>query len=228
MRIKESTGGAEKPRRILIVDDHPVVRHGLAQLIDQEPDLVVCGQAQDTHKALAAVKSLNPDLVVTDLTMPGGEGLEYVKQLCAGFPSLTVLVLSIHDEEVYAERVLRAGGRGYIMKSAGGQKLLQAIRRVLRGKVYLSEEMSAKILNSYGARHKRAGYSKIGNLTDREFEVFQLIGQGMTTREIAQKLHLSPKTVDTHRRHIREKLQLESNAELTRYALRWAVTEDLI
>jgi DNA-binding NarL/FixJ family response regulator len=204
------------------------VRHGLVQLIDQEPDLVVCGQAEDTRKALAAVKSLNPDLVVTDLSMPGNDSLEYIKQMCTSYPSLKVLVLSIHDEEIYAERVLRGGARGYIMKNAGGNKLLEAIRRVLTGKVYLSEEMSAKILNSYGARRKRAGYSKIGNLTDREFEVFQLIGQGMITREIGQQLHMSPKTVDTHRRHIRERLRLDSNAELTRYALRWAVTEDLI
>jgi DNA-binding NarL/FixJ family response regulator len=215
-------------RRILVVDDHPITRHGLTQLISHEPDLVVCGEADSASRALAAIESLKPDLVLADISMPGKSGLALIKDMQALHRDVPVLVMSMHDETIFAERVLRAGGRGYIMKSEGGLELLKAVRQVLQGKVYLSEKMSDQILDVFTRRRPPSSHSELGLLTDREFEVFELIGQGLTTREISQRLHLSPKTVDTHRLHIKEKLQLRNVPELMKYAVRWAATQDFI
>ena len=214
-------------KKILIVDDHPFMRAGLAQLIDRQPDLTVCGEAGDPATAGREVEKSPPDLVLTDITMPGRSGLEFIKDLKALHPDLPILVVSMHDEVIYAERALRAGARGYIMKEAGGENLLTAIRQVLSGQIYVSLRMSAKILDGITARRPRGSNSPIEKLSDREFEIFQLIGQGKTTREVADQLHLSPKTVDVHRGHIKEKLELKDATSLVRHAVRWVETQQL-
>lgn len=221
--MKKKSAPAQK--RILIVDDHPMMRQGLAQLIGAEPDLAVCGEAEDAGRALDAVGALKPDLVLVDISLPGKNGLELIKDFQAIQPGLSVLVISMHDESLYAERVLRAGGRGYIMKQEGGKKLMQAIRQVLDGKIYVSEKMSAEILEMISGRRSGAAGSPVEKLTDRELEVFQLIGQGKSTREIAEKLHLSVKTVDVHRANIKAKLKLASATELVRFAVRWTESQ---
>ena len=219
---------APEASRILIVDDHPMTRFGIARLIEQEADLAVCGEAASAQCALAAVKALKPRLVLADLTMPGGEGLEFIKDMRAFHPGIVVLVVSMHDESLYAERALRAGAHGYIMKNEGGEKLVEAIRHVLRGKTYLSESMSSRVMDIFSTRHRRGYDSILGKLTDREFEVFRLLGQGLTTREIGERLRLSTKTVETHRLHVRQKLQLKSGPGLIKYAVRWVGSQGLI
>ena len=216
---------ASRRTQILIVDDHPMMRQGLAQLIGLEPDLAVCGEAENAGGALDAIGTLKPDLVLADISLPGKNGLELIKDFQTIQPGLPVLVISMHDESLYAERVLRAGGRGYIMKQEGGKKLMQAIRQVLDGKIYVSEKMSADILEIFSGRRAGAESSPLEKLTDREFEIFQLIGQGQRTRDIAEKLHLSVKTVDAHRANIKTKLKLNSATELVRYAVRWAESQ---
>jgi DNA-binding NarL/FixJ family response regulator len=215
-------------KELLIVDDHPMTRAGLAQLINKQPDMEVCGEAGNPAEALNLIPNCHPDLVVTDITMPGRSGVEFIKDMLALHAALPVLVVSMHDELIYAERMLRAGARGYIMKEAGGEKLLVAIRLVLSGQVYVSERMSAKLLDSLTGRRPRGSSSPIEKLSDREFEVFQLIGQGKSTRDIARQLHLSPKTVDVHRAHIKEKLELKDATSLVRHAVRWVETRDAV
>jgi DNA-binding NarL/FixJ family response regulator len=212
-------------RRILLVDDHPFMRAGLAQLIDRQADLMACGEAGNPVEAFQMLAAAKPDLVLSDLTMPGRSGLEFIKDLLAANAGLAVLVVSMHDEVVYAERALRAGARGYIMKEAGGENLLAAIRQILRGEVYVSPRLSARILEGMTGAKPRGSSSPIEQLTDREFEVFQLIGQGKSTRDIAEQLHLSPKTVDVHRSHIKEKLELKDVTALVRHAVRWVETQ---
>jgi DNA-binding NarL/FixJ family response regulator len=208
-------------RRILLVDDHPLTRHGLAQLIAQQADLAVCGEAGRAEEVLDSVRSLRPDLVLVDVTLPGKPGLELIKDLATMFPEVPVLVFSMHDESLYAERALRAGARGYVMKSVGGEEMLRAIRHVLAGKVYLSQDLSGRILDSLSGNVRRPA-GALSVMSDREFEVFQLVGEGLSTREIGLRLHISGKTVETHRLRIREKLGLRNPAELTKYAVRWA------
>ncbi|MBU6402778.1 MAG: response regulator transcription factor [Verrucomicrobia bacterium] len=215
----------KKRTRILVVDDHPIMRQGLAQLIELEPDLTVCGEAESASHALAALDLRRPDLVLLDISLPDKNGLELIKDIQAIRPGLAVLVISMHDESLYAERVLRAGGRGYIMKQEGGKKLMHAIRQVLSGQIYVSEKMSAKILELFSGHRSKAARSPIEALTDREFEVFQLIGQGQGTRQIAQLLHLSPKTVEVHRANIKEKLAQPTSTELIRFAVRWTESQ---
>ena len=201
-----------------------MMRAGLEQLINRQPDLIVCGEAGNPNEAFDQLAK-KPDLLLTDLTLPGRGGIEFIKDLNVLHPDLSILVVSMHDEVVYAERCLRAGARGYIMKESGSENLLIAIRRVLEGQPYLSPMMSDRVLNSLSARKPRGSDSPIQALSDREFEVFQLIGQGKSTREIAEQLHLSSKTVDVHRTHIREKLELKDATALARYAIRWLETQ---
>jgi DNA-binding NarL/FixJ family response regulator len=214
-------------KNVLIVDDHPFMRAGLALLINRQPDLCVCGEAGDPAAALTELAKSRVDLVVTDLTMPGRSGLDFIKDMHALHPALPILVVSMHDEIIYAERALRAGARGYIMKEAGGENFLAALRQVLGGQVYVSAKLSARILESLSARRPRGSSSPIQQLTDREFEVFQLIGQGKSTREIAEQLHLSSKTVDVHRGNIKAKLGLTDLTALVRHAVRWVETQGL-
>ena len=209
-------------RRVLIVDDHPMMRTGLAQLIGNEPGLKVCGEADNARQGLEAVSKQDFDLVLLDISLPDKSGLELLKDIRSVRPELPVLVVSMHDELVYAERVLRAGGRGYIMKQEGGQKFLHAIRQVLAGQIYVSEKMSARILENFSGGRPETDGSPVLRLSDREFEVFQLVGQGVGSRDIAQRLHLSVKTVEVHRVNIKEKLGLKTATELVRFAVRWA------
>lgn len=210
-----------KKKRILLVDDHPIMRHGLAQLVRSESDLDVCGEAGSAAEGLKAVEKLKPDLVVADLTLPDKHGLEFIKDLQAMHPGTLVLVLSMHDESLYAERVLRAGARGYVMKETAADTLIHAARRVLDGGIYLSDRMAGQMLELMAGQRKQASVSPLERLTDRELEVLQLIGQGRATRHIAEQLHISARTVDAHRAHIKEKLQLEDGPALVRYAVRW-------
>lgn len=226
-RAGAKAGPAISPvrRRILLVDDHPFMRAGLAQLINKQADMIVGGESGDPANALLELARTPVDLVLTDISMPGRSGLEFIKDLRAVHLDLPILVVSMHDELLYAERVLRAGARGYIMKEAGGENLLLAIRQILSGSVYVSPRMSAKILDGMTGEKPRGSSSPIGKLSDREFEVFQLVGQGKNTREIAKHLHLSPKTVDVHRSHIKEKLELKDSTALIRHAVRWVETQ---
>ncbi|HEY2953259.1 MAG TPA: response regulator transcription factor [Verrucomicrobiae bacterium] len=228
MSAKRAKPARPARKRILVVDDHPMTRYGMTQLLRHERDLEVCGEADNASRALASVKALKPDLVLTDLTMPDKHGLELVKDMRAMHPELAVLVVSMHDEAIYAERVLKAGGRGYIMKHAGGKQLIQAIRRVLAGHVYLSEAMAEKVLDVFPGRRSQAADSMVGRLTDREFEVFQYLGQGMTSREIGAQLHMSVKTVETHRRHARAKLHLKTAPELIKFAVCWTSSQRML
>ncbi len=212
-------------RRILVVDDHPFMRAGLAHLLDRQPDLQVCGEAGHPAEAFPLVERLRPDLVLTDITMPGRSGAEFIRDLQAQHPGLPVLVISMHDEAIYAERMLRAGARGYIMKEAGGEALLAAVRQVLSGEVSVSPRLSARLLENLSAPRPRGSSSPIARLTDREFEVFQLIGRGQGTADIAAQLGLSPKTVDVHRANLKRKLGLADGTALVRHAVRWVESQ---
>lgn len=212
-------------KRILIVDDHPFMRAGIAQLIEKQPDLQVSGEAGDPAEAMRLLSKIPVDLILTDITMPGRSGIEFIKDVQALHAGLPMLVVSMHDEVIYAERVLRAGARGYIMKEAGGENLLAAIRQVLAGQAYVSPRVSAQILDHMSGRRPRGSSSPIQKLTDREFEIFQMVGHGKSTRDIAQQLGLSPKTVDVHRANIREKLGMKDVTALVRHAVRWVETQ---
>lgn len=226
MKVVISEPALPPRRRILLVDDHPMTRAGLAHLINKQPDMQVSCEASQPAEVLDALAKSVPDLLISDMTMPGRSGLEFIKDLQALRPALPILVLSMHDEMLYAERVLRAGARGYIMKEAGGEKLLAAIRRVLLGEVYVSEKMSSKILDGLSTRRPRRSSSPIEKLSDREFEIFQLIGRGKSTREIAKQLHLSPKTVDVHRSHLKAKLEQPDAISLVCHAVRWVESQN--
>jgi DNA-binding NarL/FixJ family response regulator len=210
--------------RILIVDDHPMMREGLRTLISRERDLTVCGEAETAGQALDAVANLKPDLVLADITLPGRNGIELIKDICALQHATLILVISMHDESLYTERVLRAGARGYIMKQESGPTMMQAIRQVLAGRIYLSDKMSAQIIEYVAGKRTKA--SPIERLSDREWEVFQLIGRGKSTVQIAEELHLSTKTVETHRAHVKKKLDLRTMPELISFASRWIETQD--
>jgi len=207
-------------KRLFLVDDHPIVRQGLAQLIDNEPDLTVCGQGEDVYTSLRAIRQDKPDLCLVDVSLKDSDGIELLKEIKAMDPDLPVLILSMHDEGLYAERALRAGARGYIMKQEAPTTLLAAIRKVLRGEVYVSENLGATLLRRMVGGKKKEAELPMDRLTDRELEIFSLIGAGNTVREIAEKLFLSTKTVEAHREHIKQKLNLKSSAELLRYAIR--------
>jgi DNA-binding NarL/FixJ family response regulator len=208
-------------KRVLVVDDQPITRYGLVHLINEQPDLEVCKEADSASKALAALNVCNPDLLLVEITLPDKSGLELIKDIAALRPQLPILVISIYDESIYAERVLQAGARGYITKREGGQKLMQAIRRVASGNIYLSERMSRQILEFFSGRQPARAGSPIQQLSDREFEVFELVGKGLSTKEIATKLHLSAKTIKAHRANVKRKLEVKTTAELISFAARW-------
>ncbi len=213
---------AHGKQRVLIVDDHAVLREGLAMVINQEPDLLVCGEAADAPEAIQAVAALQPDAVIADLSLTTGNGLELIKDVKAQHPDLPMLVLSLHDEALYAERVLRAGARGYIMKRASTAELLAALRKVLSGDVYLSERMASLLVTqAVGKRETPADDGPLGLLSDRELEVFQLLGEGHGTRKIARELGLSIKTISCYRQNIKSKLHLKDATELLHHAVQW-------
>jgi DNA-binding NarL/FixJ family response regulator len=221
-------GPAQPRRRILIVDDHPIFREGLTQSINRQPDLTVCGEAENAAQALESVAKLRPSLVIVDLTLPGKSGLELIKDLRALYADLAVLTVSMHEESLYASRILRAGARGYVMKQESPQTLLQAIRHVLNGGIYVSQRMSAQILEAFSGHNSRGVHSPVEQLSDREFEIFHLIGQGRQNEEIAAQLHLSLKTVAVHQANIRRKLNLRTSSDLIRFAVRWEAAQGQI
>jgi DNA-binding NarL/FixJ family response regulator len=212
-----------KKYRVLLVDDHPIVRQGLARLIEREVDLSVCGEAEGAHTAFHAIETLRPDIVLLDISLNGPDGLEVLKEIRVKTGSLPVLILSMHDESIYAERAMRAGANGYIMKQEATEKVLIAIRRILQGDVYLSDRLTTTMLQQYvrGGAHTKS--SPLLNLTDRELEVFRLIGEGHGTRQIADELHLSVKTIESYQAHIKEKLALRNARELVQHAIEWTV-----
>jgi DNA-binding NarL/FixJ family response regulator len=212
---------AKQKNRIFIVDDHPIVRKGLTQLINQEPDLTVCGEAENAEIALEFLKKVKPDLTIVDISLRGIDGIELTKLIRARFENIPVLVVSMHDESLYAERALRAGARGYIMKQEAIEKMMEAIRKVLRGELYVSERVSANIVKRFVDGKAEGVSSPEELLSDREMEVFQLIGQGFGTRQIADQLHVSVKTVETYRANIKEKLNLKNATELMKHAVHW-------
>lgn len=219
--------GSDKRHRILIVDDHPIVRQGLRSLIDQEQDLHVCGEAGSAGEALKALAPMKPNLLLVDISLKGPDGLELTKSIRALEPDLPILIVSMHDETLYAERVLRAGANGYIMKEEVAQNVVHAIRKVLSGDIYMSDRMRQKILRGVAGQRSNTTTSAIERLSDRELEVFRLIGQGHGTRKIAEELHLSVKTIETYRAHIKEKLGLNNATELVRQAVQWVEQQSL-
>jgi len=223
MNAKAQLDVQAKKYRVLLVDDHPIVRQGLALLIEREVDLSVCGEADGAHTAFHAIETLQPDIVLLDISLNGPDGLEVLKEIRVKTGSLPVLILSMHDESIYAERAMRAGANGYIMKQEATEKVLIAIRRILQGDVYLSDRLTTTMLQQYvrGGAHTKS--SPLLSLTDRELEVFRLIGEGHGTRQIADELHLSVKTIESYQAHIKEKLALRNARELVQHAIEWTV-----
>jgi DNA-binding NarL/FixJ family response regulator len=207
--------------KVYLIDDHPVLVQGLSDLINNQPDLKVIGTTAEWTKALENFKKELPDVVLLDITLKNANGIEVLKNLRVQFPALNVLMLSMHDENLYAMRALKAGAHGYIMKAAPTDEVINAIRQVLKGEVYVSESIARKMMSQLVGRRKDAGGSPLEDLSDRELEIFTLIGEGQTTRQIAEKLHISIKTVETHRAHIKEKLKLETSTELVQHAIHW-------
>ena len=214
--------------KVLIVDDHPVVRDGLTSLINHEEDLYVCGEAGEAHQALGLITELKPDVVIVDITLGDSDGIELTKDIKARHAKLPVIVLSMHDESIYAERVLHAGARAYLMKDAVSDKIITAIRTVLSGEIYVSDIMAKKLLRKLAGNNTDTIKDSTDNLTDREFEVFRLIGQGHKSSRIAQRMHLSVKTVETYHSRIKEKLDIANAAELLQYAIKWASSSDKV
>jgi DNA-binding NarL/FixJ family response regulator len=209
--------------KVLLVDDHPIVRQGLALLIEREADLSVCGEAEGAHTAFAAIEALKPDIVVRDISLSGPDGLDVLKEIRVKTAALPVLILSMHDETIYAERAMRAGANGYIMKQEATEKVLVAIRRILQGDVYLSDRLTNTMLQQFVRGTAPSKSSPLVSLTDRELEVFRLIGEGHGTRRIADELHLSVKTIESYQAHIKEKLALRNARELVQHAIEWTV-----
>jgi DNA-binding NarL/FixJ family response regulator len=204
---------------VFVIDDHPILRQGIARLINDQPDLVVCGEADSPVDAMKALPGADPDVAIVDLTLRGGDGLELCKQIRDAFSGISVLVVSMHEESLYAERALKAGARGYVMKQEPQEKVIDALRTVAKGDVYLSDKMSAKLLRSFSGSKGDSELAPLERLTDRELEIFRLIGDGQSVRAIAEKLFLSTKTVEAHKEHIKQKLNLKSSNELLQYAI---------
>jgi len=222
MRRKSSTARpAARRARILLVDDHPLVRERLAEIINQEPDLMVCGEAQDRAGALAAMAAHRPELAIINLALKDSDGLELIKDIRLQWPNVLMLVVSMYEESLYAERVIRAGARGYVTKQEATRDILSAIRRVLSGRVYLNENISARIIDRLADRSVPGAATPAEMLADRELQVFELLGRGLAVNEIARRLRIATKTVDTYRRRIREKLNLQTSSQLLQHAISW-------
>ena len=225
MRQLDDSAGLKKTR-ILIVDDHPVVRDGLETMLNHEPDLYVCGQTDDAPGALKAIAELNPDIAIVDIALKSSDGIELTKIIKTRFPKVFVIVLSIHDETIYAERVLLAGARAYLMKDAIPENIIKAIRTVLRGEIYVSDTVAKKFMHIVAGDKAGTTKTAIENLSDREFETFRLIGQGYKASQVAEKLHLSVKTIETYRSRIKEKLGLDNAAQLLQYSISWSKNQN--
>ena len=221
MRLGEDA----KKKRVFVVDDHPIVRQGLAMLVNRQEDLTVCGEAEDSQTAMMAMEAAQPDILVLDISLNGPDGLDLLKSVRSRYSELPVLVLSMHDESVYAERALRAGAQGYIMKQEATEMVLVALRRILGREIYVSDRIAHRMLQRYMKNPAGTKAPTIADLTDRELEVFRLIGEGHSTRKIAEELHISVKTVETYQAHIRAKLSLGSAREVVQHAIQWTINE---
>jgi DNA-binding NarL/FixJ family response regulator len=208
-------------KRIVIVDDHPLFRKGLEQLIHSDGAFAVCGEAGNAAESMDVIRKLNPDLAIVDLSLPGANGIELIKNIRAEFPNLPILVLSMHDESLYGLRALRAGANGYVMKHEAMANVVHAIHEVFSGRPYLSPAMAAQVITKFAKKSSEGESDAVDRLSDRELEILELIGKGTEIRQIANLLHLSPKTVETHRAHIKEKLQLKNAREVARFAVQW-------
>lgn len=211
--------------RVFVVDDHPIVRHGFVQLLGAEPDLELCGQAAEARAAIAAIAAAEPDVVIVDVSLGEASGIDLIGEIKQRLPRAAVLVVSMHDEQLYAERALRAGAGGYVMKHEATSSIVRAIRTVAAGGIFVSEAVSARLLQRLAARGGPGGESPLGVLSNRELHVLELIGRGLGTREIAEMLHISIKTVESYRARLKEKMNLRSGIELTRFAVRWAIDD---
>ena len=223
MNLKPYTRNATRKRiRILLVDDHPMVRERLAEVINREEDLVVSGEAEDRHEAIEAILAKPPDLVIVDLTLKSSDGLELIKDIRSRCPKMRTLVVSMHDESLYAERAIRAGAMGYITKQEATRKILLAIRRVLAGSIYLNEKIATRLISRLTAHAQQGATTPAESLADREFQIFELTGRGLNTQHIARQLHIAVKTVETYRARIKEKLKLKDASELLQLAISWS------
>jgi len=220
LRSNDSTKPAGK-KQVMVVDDHALLRRALRWLIAQTSDLAVCGEAGDYQTAIEALEKLSPDVVTMDIELKDRSGLELIKEVHGRWPELAVLVFSMHEEPLYAERAFRVGARGYVAKTEPTEKILEAIRGIIAGNTYVSDKLSSRVLRTIVAVRPAAGSLLVDQLSDRQFQVFEMIGQGLPTREIAQKLQLSVKTIDTYREHIKQRLNLRSSSELLKYAIHW-------
>ena len=215
------SGSNRKIRRVLIVDDHPIVRQGLRRVMENEDDLTVCGEVETPHDARTAIKELGPDVVIADICLKQGDGIELVRDVRVHYPQLPILVLSMHDEAIYAERMLSAGANGYIMKQAASEQFLVSLRRVLDGGVYVSEAVGNTMIEKFAAGGSYISSNPIDRLSNRELQILHMIGKGMSTRETAHSLNLSIKTIESHRQRIKRKLNLTTGTQLVQYAVNW-------
>ena len=218
-----SGSGSIKKDRVFVVDDHPIVRYGLGLLINGEKDLMVCGEAENARAALESIRAAEATIIIVDISLNGPDGLDLLKELRTTYPHLPILILSMHDEFMYAERALRAGARGYVMKQDATETVLVALRRILNGEIYVSDRISDRMVQRYIGSRAAGHPASVADLTDRELEVFRLIGEGRSTRQIADVLHISVKTVESYQAHIKEKLSLRSGRELVQHAIQWSV-----
>jgi DNA-binding NarL/FixJ family response regulator len=218
MSTKTKSPSKDGKRRIFLIDDHPVLRDGLRRLLEGEPDLLVCGEAENAKKAMERIPASLAEIALVDISLPGMDGIELIKSLKTRFPALRLLMLSMHDEALYAERALRAGAKGYVMKQSPTEHLLLAIRRVLNNEIYLSESLTTHLLGAIVSQKAKPG-SVLNKLTDREMEIVRLLGKGFTTGEVAQQLGISGKTVESHKGNLRRKLNLHNGSALLRFAM---------
>jgi len=223
--VPASTGS--KVVRILLVDDHPLMRQGIKALIQENRRFEVCGEAESAPRALELVNKLQPDLAIVDISLKSTNGIELTKGMRTQCPTMQVLIISMHDEDVYAERALRAGAMGYVMKHEAGEKIVEAMEQILRGEVHLSDRVKGRMLHRFVQHRTNVLISPMDKLSDREMEVFQLLGNGYGTREIASLLNLSVKTIDSYREHLKEKLSLATGNDLVRHAIQWTKSQSL-
>lgn len=224
-QLKQQAKTGVKVTRILIADDHPIVRQGLSELINRQDDMEICALAADGYDAMQMMKTEHPDMAVIDIMLRDINGIELIKDIKTQYPDVIVLALSMHDESLYAERALRAGARGYVMKGQATEEVLNAIRKVRNGDLYISEQLASRMMRKIVGGGQEAGLSPVERLSDRELEVFLRLGHGQSTREIAEQLHLSVKTIETYRAHIKEKLNLANSSELLQYAIQWVSSQ---
>jgi len=214
-----------KGKRIVIVDDHPLFRKGLEAMIHSDGAFAVCGEAGNAAEAMDVIRKLKPDMAIVDVSLPGANGIELIKNIRVEFPKLPILVLSMHDESLYAVRALRAGADGYVMKHDAMANVIHAVHEIFNGRPYLSRAMAAHVITKFAHRQAEGDTEVVERLSDRELEILELIGKGKEVREIAKQLHVSPKTVETHRAHIKDKLDLKNSREVARFALEWVTAK---